>query len=461
MARKKLREYSTKYILRNNFPIYCNGDKLNLKMIQVSPTSPSLQDLAKVQDNQWLSTTKLVVKPDMLFGKRGKNGLVLLNASLEEADNFIKEKMNQPVEMGGKKGLVTHFIVEPFMPHDVEFYLSITAERDSNRIAFSNCGGIEIEENWDKVGTLDVPYGDSIDSINLHTLVDSSIPSREYVIDFIKNVYKLFSELSFHFVEMNPFTLTSQGKPYPLDARGEVDECASFKCASKWMVNGEDVEFPQPFGRGLYPEETYVNEIDEKTGASLKLTLLNPSGRIWAMVAGGGASVIYADTVADMGYGHELGNYGEYSGDPNEDDTYKYACTIISLATRNPDSRPRALLVGGGIANFTDVAVTFKGIIRAIKEYKDDIIKANISIFVRRGGPNYQSGLSSMRDIGHKLHIPIKVYGPDVNMTSIVAMAISHINGETPSTEQHSHSNTAHTNHSNGVHINGNGILNH
>lgn len=35
------------------------------------------------------------------------------------------------------------------------------------------------------------------------------------------------------------------------------------------------------------------------------------------MVAGGGASVIYTDTVADLGYSSELGNYGEYSGAPN------------------------------------------------------------------------------------------------------------------------------------------------
>lgn len=35
------------------------------------------------------------------------------------------------------------------------------------------------------------------------------------------------------------------------------------------------------------------------------------------MVAGGGASVIYTDTVADLGYSAELGNYGEYSGAPN------------------------------------------------------------------------------------------------------------------------------------------------
>lgn len=30
--------------------------------------------------------------------------------------------------------------------------------------------------------------------------------------------------------------------------------------------------------------------------------VLNPTGRVWLMVAGGGASVIYTDTIADLGY---------------------------------------------------------------------------------------------------------------------------------------------------------------
>lgn len=40
-----------------------------------------------------------------------------------------------------------------------------------------------------------------------------------------------------------------------------------------------------------------------QTSASLKFTVLNPKGRIWTMVAGGGASVIYADTVSIATYG--------------------------------------------------------------------------------------------------------------------------------------------------------------
>lgn len=53
--------------------------------------------------------------------------------------------------MGGCKAPITTFIVEPFVPHDQEFYLSIVSERLGSTISFSECGGIEIEENWDKV----------------------------------------------------------------------------------------------------------------------------------------------------------------------------------------------------------------------------------------------------------------------------------------------------------------------
>ena len=40
-------------------------------------------------------------------------------------------------------------------------------------------------------------------------------------------------------------------------------------------------------------QEDYIAELDAKSGASLKLTVLNRKGRIWTMVAGGGASVVY------------------------------------------------------------------------------------------------------------------------------------------------------------------------
>ena len=53
--------------------------------------------------------------------------------------------------MSGTKGPITTFIVEPFVPHYDEYYLSIVSDRLGVDISFSECGGIDIEENWDKV----------------------------------------------------------------------------------------------------------------------------------------------------------------------------------------------------------------------------------------------------------------------------------------------------------------------
>ena len=142
------------------------------------------------------------------------------------------------------------------------------------------------------------------------------------------------------------------------------------------------------------------------------------------MVAGGGASVIYADTVCDLGFSRELANYGEYSGDPSRELTYQYAKTVLDLMTRKPDHRGKFLLIGGGIANFTDVAKTFTGIIQALEEYRDRLVENKVRIFVRRGGPNYREGLAKMRKLGETLGVPIEVYGPETHMTRIVSLAL-------------------------------------
>ena len=68
-----------------------------------------------------------------------------------------------------------------------------------------------------------------------------------------------------------------------------------------------------------------------------------------------------SDTVCDLGGAGELANYGEYSGDPSESQTYEYAKTIIKMMTEGAvHPAGKVLIVGGSIANFTNVAKTFK-----------------------------------------------------------------------------------------------------
>lgn len=420
MAQRGIREYDAKRMLAAELPKYLKGGfGYEGKAALVGPDT-DLKALAK--DNPWLEKEKLVVKPDQLFGKRGKHGLLGLNLSWSDVQKWIGERMNKEQTVGTVTGILTHFLVEPFTEHDEneEWYVAIKDERDNDVIYFSLKGGIFVEENWDKVKQILVPIGGSIDDVDLAKELGDLGGKTKQVSGFIKAVYQFYAESGFSYLEINPFTFSKDGHIVPLDLVAKVDDTAKFDCRAIWGK----LEFPKSFGTKATKEEEYVKHLDEQSGSSLKLTILNPKGRVWTMVAGGGASVIYADTVCDLGFSKELANYGEYSGDPSRELTYKYARTLLDLMTREKDSKGKVLIIGGGIANFTDVAKTFTGIIQALQEYKDKLIENKVKIYVRRGGPNYQEGLAKMRKLGETLGVPIEVYGPETHMTKIVSLAL-------------------------------------
>ncbi|CAJ1403459.1 unnamed protein product [Effrenium voratum] len=205
------------------------------------------------------------------------------------------------------------------------------------------------------------------------------------------------------------------------EAALQLDETAGFLCQQRWG----SCRFPVGFGRPELPEERQVHDLDARTGASLKFTLLNRHGRVWTLIAGGGASVVYTDTICEYGFAKELANYGEYSGDPPEDLVYEYAKIILGVMTSSPEPHGKVLLIGGGVANFTDVASTFKGIVKALKEFGAALKACGTSVWVRRGGPNYSEGLTNMKKACEDIGIPAKVYGPEAHLTSIVRDALA------------------------------------
>jgi ATP-citrate lyase beta-subunit len=421
MAQRGIREYDAKKMLAERLPDYVDDFDYDGQIALVTPET----DLEVVAvHNPWIKKKRLVVKPDQLFGKRGAHGLILLNASWDEAREYIEERMEKEVLVGTVVGPLTHFLIEPFVPHDEaeELYVAIKSDYGGDSIYFSTKGGVDIEANWDKVTSIPVDILAKAESLDLTSQLPAELGDRlGPVADFVKGLYQLFKDLGFAYLEINPFVF-SEGRIVPLDLVARLDDAEAFWQRNNW----KGLEFPEPFGRALTEEEAYIKEIDSRTGASLKLTILNPKGRIWTMVAGGGASVIYADTICDLGFGGELANYGEYSGDPSTEDTYEYTKTVLDLMTRekNPQGRIKYLLIGGGIANFTDVAKTFKGVVMALEDYRERLRNTGVEIYVRRGGPNYEEGLRIMRKLGERLGVPINVFGPETHMTRIVSMAL-------------------------------------
>ncbi len=417
MAQRGIREYDAKRLLAGFLPEYLNEFSYKGDIALVGPET-DLEALASTYP--WLKTSRLVVKPDQLFGKRGKHGLVLLDADWNAAKKFILERMGAEAAIGGISGRLSYFLIEPFLPHEEEYYIAISSDNDGENIFFSAQGGVFVEENWDQVIHLHVDTLAGIDDLDIKSKLPPHLAQKAPAIEaFIRALWRFYVDFGFAYLEINPFTFKGSSI-VPLDLVAKLDDAEEYWQRKRWS----GLVFPEPFGRSLTKEELFIKDIDSKTGASLKLTILNPDGRVWTMVAGGGASVIYADTISDLGFAREMANYGEYSGDPNTEETYYYTRTILDLMTRKKDPRGKVLLIGGAIANFTDVAKTFKGVVMALEEYQKRLQEAGVRIYVRRGGPNYEQGLRLMRELGKKLGVPIEVYGPETHMTRIVPLAL-------------------------------------
>lgn len=421
MSAKAIREATGKELI--NKYLEC-GNETGTQKSRFASVTESTDWSQLVVENPWLETTPLVVKPDQLIKRRGKLGLIAVNKNFQEVKKWVNERMGKDQKIGSAVGKLRNFIIEPFIPHkdNEEAYVCIYSHRTADTILFYHQGGVDIGDVDSKALKLEVPVGTSlsIENVEKILLTEISAAKKKRVAKFVYALYQLYVDLYFTYLEINPLVVTDNSI-YILDLAAKIDATADFICRPKWG----DIEYPPPFGRDAYPEEAYIADLDAKSGASLKLTILNRNGRIWTMVAGGGASVIYSDTICDYGGSTELANYGEYSGAPSEQQTYEYAKTILNLMTSSPKHPDgKVLIIGGGIANFTNVAATFSGIITALREFMARLVEHKVSVFVRRAGPNYQEGLRRMREIGATLGIPLYVFGPETHMTAICGMAL-------------------------------------
>lgn len=224
-------------------------------------------------------------------------------------------------------GVLKSFLVEPFIPHpsNTEYYININSVRDGDYILFTHEGGIEVGDVDAKALKLLIPVDQNYPSpqeIKEKLLINVPEAKKDALIHFISCLYTVYVELHFTYLEINPLVVmdpTSDGELpaiYYLDLAAKLDQTAEFEAGPKWSIArasqntgitvnfdtattkthvdlGPPMEFPAPFGRELTKEEANIQELDSKTGASLKLTVLNKDGRIWTMVAGGGASVVY------------------------------------------------------------------------------------------------------------------------------------------------------------------------
>jgi ATP-citrate lyase beta-subunit len=337
-----------------------------------------------------------------------KLGLVKVGLDMAAAKQAVREMLGRHV------GTITvsQVIVSEMIPHKDEYYVAVKSTREGAEILAANCGGIEVESNWDRVKRLSLAVGEAPSPEALRKLANDAgfgAPIAAKVAEFARKLHACFDNEDAQYLEVNPVAVRDgDGELVALDAVTLLDADAKFRHPD-W-----DFPFAAEFGRPYTRHELEVMAVDSKIKGSVKFIEI-PGGDTAMLPAGGGASVYYSDAV--VARGGKLANYAEYSGDPPD--------WAVEVLTEKVCSLPgiKNIIVGGAIANFTDVKKTFGGIIAGFRKAKSEGKLNGVKIWVRRGGPREKEGLDAMkalREEGFDIH----VYDRHTPLTDIVDMAL-------------------------------------
>jgi len=245
----------------------------------------SVDELTRLgQANEWLKKSKLVVKAHEALGSRFKLGLVKVDLDLPAAEAATKEMIGRQVG----SITVSQVIVSEMIPHKEEYYCAVKSTREGTDVLVANCGGIEVESNWDRVKRLALEVGQRPAAEAFEKLAKDAGFTGVLVkkmADFAGKMFACFDNEDAQYLEVNPVVLREQDSELiALDAVTLLDGDAKFRHPD-W-----NFAFAAEFGRAYSRHEMEVMAVDSKIKGSVKFIEI-PGGDTAMLPAGGGASV--------------------------------------------------------------------------------------------------------------------------------------------------------------------------
>lgn len=291
---------------------------------------------------------KAVVKAQLLEGGRGKRGLVKIT---DDPNSAIQEL---------KKQGISKFLVEEFIPHEKEVYISIILNRDIQQpvITLSPEGGVDVEEAKE-VKQFVIPLERGPRSFDIVAM--EKYLKIKNLAPIVYGIYKIFTEYDAELVEINPLAVTKDQQIFALDAKVILDDNALYK----------HQDLLKEFQRD-YAADNYV-ELDGDVG-----------------IIGNGAGLTMAtmDLVKLAG-----GNPADFLDVGGGADKERVKESVIKVGS-NPRVKKIVINIFGGITRCDEVAL---GIVEAY-----DVIKK--PIFVRLVGTNEEEGWKILKSKGIKYY---------------------------------------------------------
>ena len=284
----------------------------------------------------------LVLKGQYLMGGRGKAGAVKIARS--EKDLVDKSRDIFELEIKGSKP--DYILVEEFIEHDVEMYLSIMVSKASKSIYVlaSRAGGVDVEElarrgeeflrlEIDPVGGFRRFHGVTVSKFLLGEI-------NKGFIDFLANMYEMVVKEDLLLAEINPLTFVN-GMPIALDSKVIIDDNAEYR---------HDLT-------GLYEYKRFLTW-GEKMSREYGFAYVPLKGDI--AVIGNGAGLVMATLDLVKYYGGEPACFLDVGGGASSERISK----ALEVVYREVKPKKIFINIFAGITRCDEVA---KGIIEAVK----------------------------------------------------------------------------------------------
>jgi len=281
----------------------------------------------------------VVVKSQVLTGKRGKAGAIAFADTPEEAGREATRLLQ--MEVGGEK--VTRLLLEEQLPPDKELYLSLVVEGETRCpvVLASMHGGVDIEEVPEEhivKHTIDplLGYHPYIAREICHQLGLEGKAVKSFIA-LLGKLYQLFQEKDAELLEINPLGLRGEDL-LALDAKVVIDDDALYR----------QKELP------VVEEKTAL----EKKASEIGLAYVDLGGDIAVMANGAGITMATLDLVQH--FGGTPANFLDFGGGASEETAYSALELLLG-------TEPRVILINifGGITRCDVVARAFVNVMQS------------------------------------------------------------------------------------------------
>lgn len=354
---------------------------------------------------------KVVVKPVFLggVGKKGKAGLVRICSSVYEAQQAKRDLFFAQHTFGNQTVQANGVTFEEFIPSEVEIYanISMSTEDRAPVLILTHEGGVEIEDlPADRKALIRFHPATGIKAYHINdALIKLGCP-QQYISPLVQQLpklWELYNNYGMTMVELNPIRMAK--------VNGRLTALA---CDIKAQFDQDDpahkrIDFPEEiFSTEFTPFEAEINMLRTYQGQS-DVVELNAMGSVLAFMFGGGANSAATEILGDKAIVSS-----DYGGNP----PYAKMKAIADISFKHWLKQSRVVLIIGGKANNTDIFVTVKATMDALKDH----IRSNpdVHVVIGRGGPNVIQGMAYARDVLDNMGVPYHMFGHDSSMIGVL-----------------------------------------